>query len=53
VSLHKLTLGVFPHNERAIALYRKSGFVEEGRHVKHIRRSNGELWDLVDMGLLL
>jgi RimJ/RimL family protein N-acetyltransferase len=51
--LHKLTLSVFPHNVAAIALYRKFGFVEEGRHVKHLRRANGELWDLVDMGLLL
>src|SRR5262249_36848842 len=50
---HKLILSVFPHNEAAIALYRKFGFVEEGRHVKHMRRQNGELWDLVDMGLLL
>jgi len=51
--LHKLALSVFPHNEAAIALYRKFGFVEEGRRMKHIRRANGELWDLVDMGLLL
>ena len=51
--LHKLILGVFPHNERAIALYRKFGFVEEGRRIKHIRRQSGELWDLIDMGLLL
>jgi RimJ/RimL family protein N-acetyltransferase len=51
--LHKLTLGVFPHNAAAIALYRKFGFVEEGRHIKHIRRANGELFDLIDMGLLL
>src|SRR5215210_4924280 len=27
--LHKLALEVFPHNEAAIALYRKFGFVEE------------------------
>lgn len=51
--LHKLTLSVFPHNEAAIALYRKFGFVEEGRHPKQIRRQSGELWDLLDMGLLL
>jgi RimJ/RimL family protein N-acetyltransferase len=51
--LHKLALSVFPHNDAAIALYRKFGFVEEGRRVKHLRRANGELWDLVDMGLLL
>ena len=29
--LHKLSLEVFVHNEPAIALYRKSGFTEEGR----------------------
>ena len=51
--LHKLTLAVFPHNEAAIALYRKFGFVEEGRRVKQIRRASGELWDTVEMGLLL
>ena len=51
--LHKLTLSVFPQNEAAIALYRKFEFVEEGRRAKHIRRANGELWDLVEMGLLL
>jgi RimJ/RimL family protein N-acetyltransferase len=51
--LHKLSLDVFPHNDAAIALYRKFGFVEEGRRVQHIRRANGELWDLIQMGLLL
>jgi ribosomal protein S18 acetylase RimI-like enzyme len=51
--LHKLSLSVFPHNAAGIALYRKHGFVEEGRRVKQLRRSNGQLWDLVDMGLLL
>jgi RimJ/RimL family protein N-acetyltransferase len=51
--LHKLSLSVFAHNEPAIALYRKFGFVEEGRRVKHFRRANGELWDCLEMGLLL
>jgi RimJ/RimL family protein N-acetyltransferase len=51
--LHKVTLGVFPHNEAAIALYRKFGFVEEGRLRSHMRRANGELWDVIEMGLLL
>ncbi len=51
--MHKLSLGVFAHNDAAIALYRKFGFVEEGRHVKQYRRSSGELWDSIDMGLLL
>ncbi|HWJ30958.1 MAG TPA: hypothetical protein VNR59_01345 [Gaiellaceae bacterium] len=40
-------------NEAAIGLYRKFGFVEEGRRVQHMRRANGELCDLIDMGLLL
>ncbi len=51
--LHKLALDVFPGNDAAIALYRKFGFVEEGRRRRHIRRADGELRDLVEMGLLL
>lgn len=51
--LHKLTLTVFPHNAPAIALYRRFGFVEEGRRIKQFRRASGELWDAIDMGLLL
>ena len=51
--LHKLCLQVFPHNDGAIGLYRKFGFVEEGRLVRQIRRSSGELWDTIQMGLLL
>jgi RimJ/RimL family protein N-acetyltransferase len=51
--LHKLSLSVFAHNTAAIALYRKFGFVEEGRRVKHYRRASGELWDALEMGLLL
>jgi RimJ/RimL family protein N-acetyltransferase len=51
--LHKLSLGVFPHNDAAIALYRRFGFVEEGRRLNHIRRANGELWDVVEMGFVL
>jgi len=51
--MHKLSLSVFPHNAAAIAVYRKFGFVEEGRRVRHLRRASGELWDLIDMGLLL
>jgi RimJ/RimL family protein N-acetyltransferase len=51
--LHKLSLEVWPTNAAAIALYRKLGFVEEGRRVKQIRRASGELWDTLVMGLLL
>ena len=51
--LHKLSLEVFAHNEAAIALYRKSGFAEEGRLTRQYRRASGELWDAIVMGLLL
>jgi ribosomal protein S18 acetylase RimI-like enzyme len=51
--LHKLCLSVFAHNDAGIALYRKFGFVEEGRRIKQFRRSSGELWDAIEMGLLL
>ena len=51
--LHKLSLEVFAHNAAAIALYRKCGFVQEGRRVKQYRRASGELWDSIVMGLLL
>jgi ribosomal protein S18 acetylase RimI-like enzyme len=49
--LHKLSLEVFAHNAAAIALYRRAGFVEEGRRIGQYRRSSGELRDSVIMGL--
>lgn len=51
--LHKLALSVFPHNSAAIALYLKLGFVQEGHLVRHIRRADGQIWDLIEMGLQL
>ena len=51
--LHKLSLEVFVHNEPAIALYRKSGFAEEGRRPGQYRRASGELWDAIVMGMML
>ena len=53
LALRRLELRVYADNERAIALYRKFGFVDEGLRPKHIRRKNGDLWDLLEMGLLL
>lgn len=50
---HKVALSVWPHNARARALYRKYGFVDEGRLLRHHRRRTGELWDAVVMGLVL
>lgn len=52
VGLRKLTLGVFPGNAGAIALYRSVGFVEEGVLRAHLHLPAGDR-DLVVMGLLL
>jgi GNAT superfamily N-acetyltransferase len=51
--VHKVNLEVWPHNERAVALYRRAGFVVEGRRRAHYPRRNGERWDALIMGLLL
>ncbi len=40
--VHKLSLNVFAHNTRAIALYQKFGFVEEGRREGEYRFAEGE-----------
>lgn len=50
---HKVALQVWPHNSAARRLYRRCGFVEEGRLRRHYPRRNGELWDAVIMGLVL
>ena len=44
---------MWPHNHAARRLYRRHGFVEEGRLRRHYSRRNGELWDAVVMGLVL
>ena len=44
---------MFAHNAAGIALYRKCGFVEEGRRVRQYRRASGELWDTIVMGRAL
>ncbi len=51
--LHKVILQVWPHNDRAIALYRHAGFIVEGYRHQHWRRTNGDLWDVIEMGLVL
>lgn len=50
---HKVTLEVWPHNERARRLYRAAGFEDEGYFKRHYRRKSGALWDAVGMGLVL
>ncbi len=41
VGVEKIMLSVYPHNHAAIALYRRFGFVEEGRLMGHSRKSSG------------
>jgi diaminopimelate decarboxylase len=41
VRVEKIVLSVYPNNVDAIALYRKFGFVEEGRLARHSRKSYG------------
>ena len=47
-SIPHLSLLVFPHNERALALYRKFNFVEIDAAAQIARRS-GEAWDAILM----
>jgi RimJ/RimL family protein N-acetyltransferase len=41
VGVRRVELTVYPHNDGARALYRKFGFVEEGRLVRHAKKSYG------------
>jgi RimJ/RimL family protein N-acetyltransferase len=47
--IEKLGLAVFSSNTRAIGLYRKLGFVEEGRRLREIRFASGDYVDDVLM----
>lgn len=47
--IKKISLGVFSTNERAIALYKKMGFVEEGRKINEIKLHDNEYIDDVLM----
>jgi RimJ/RimL family protein N-acetyltransferase len=51
LGLHRLWLDVFAYNMRAIHLYERAGFREEGRLREHLQR-DGLRWDVVLMGIL-
>ena len=51
LGLHRIALFVFEFNERAIATYRRCGFVIEGRARESIFR-DGRWWDELAMSLL-
>lgn len=48
-AVSKIGLNVFAHNERAIALYARHGFEEEGRRLREYRTVTGQYWDDVLM----
>ncbi len=48
-----LYLEVFPHNEAALALYRRFSFVQAAYNSAHLLRKNGERWDTIEMVLKL
>lgn len=52
VGLSRLHLGVFSSNDRAIALYRSLGFVDDGVRSAHVKLPDGER-DLLLMSLRL
>ncbi len=52
MGVEKLELSVYPGNAAAIALYRRFGFVEEGRLRRHSRKSYGDE-DEILMGMWL
>jgi RimJ/RimL family protein N-acetyltransferase len=51
--LEKINLRVLSTNRRAIELYRKFGFFEEGRRLREIRYSDGSYADDVLMGMFV
>ncbi len=51
LNLHRVQFTVFAYNERAIALYRKQGFVQEGVYREFLRR-DGVRHDMLLFGLL-
>jgi RimJ/RimL family protein N-acetyltransferase len=51
LNLYRVQLTVFDYNARALALYRRSGFLEEGRFRQFLLR-DGERHDMLLMGIL-
>lgn len=47
--IEKLTLVVFATNQPAISLYKKMGFIEEGRHIRGIKIGDGKYIDEILM----
>lgn len=50
-NLHRIMLRVYSHNDRAIHVYKKTGFEEEGR-LRHTLYRHGTWYDTVMMSML-
>jgi ribosomal protein S18 acetylase RimI-like enzyme len=48
-NISSVSLHVFPHNARAIALYERVGFTERLRIARFANRQTGEVWDAILM----
>jgi RimJ/RimL family protein N-acetyltransferase len=51
LNLHRVNLGVFDYNKRAIRSYEKSGFKYEGTSREQIYKDD-KRWDSINMGIL-
>lgn len=51
LNLHRIYLEVIAYNERAVNLYKKCGFREEGR-LREAYYANGKYWDIILMAML-
>lgn len=51
--LPDISLLVFPHNERALALYRNAGFEQREYYPNDVTRQTGEVWDTILMTKVL
>ena len=51
LNLHRLSLGVFEYNPRAIRSYEKVGFIVEGSARQFLNR-DGQRYDMIFMGIL-
>jgi RimJ/RimL family protein N-acetyltransferase len=49
--MHKVSIGAMSYNPGAVRLYKRLGFVEEGR-IRHDVWFNGEWFDRVELGML-
>ena len=47
--IEKIALEVFAANQPAIGLYKKLGFLEEGRRVRHVKIADGKYIDVILM----